>query len=127
MGKICFLTLTQVLTIHQDQIKRYGGTMGVRDVRLLESAVAQPQASFGGNWLHENIFLMAAAYAFHICEDHGFLDGNKRTALATALVFLEMNGISISDPRQKLFGAMISLAQGKLTKPALAEVFKGLM
>ena len=88
MKSLFFLTLSEVIDIHGNQIELYGGQKGVRDIGLLQSALAQPEASFAGQWLHEDIFLMAAAYAFHICQNHPFFDGNKRTALASALVFL---------------------------------------
>ncbi len=80
-----FLTVDEVLELHDLQIQRYGGSSGVRDKGLLESAVAMPQASFGGKYMHEGLFQMAAAYAFHIAENQPFIDGNKRTALAAAL------------------------------------------
>src|SRR4030066_1171106 len=108
MEDIDFLTLAEVVEIHTDQIKRYGGSDGVRDMSLLSSAVAMPYASFSGSFLHADIYEMAAAYAFHICQNHPFVDGNKRTALAAALVFLEMNGISIVDTEERLYKAMMN-------------------
>lgn len=77
------------MLIHDEQIEVYGGIHGIRDKGLLESAVMMPQASFGGEYLHNGLFEMSAAYAFHIAENQPFLDGNKRTALVAALVFLE--------------------------------------
>lgn len=87
-----FLTVEEVLIIHDEQIEEYGGIHGIRDKGLLESAVMMAQASFGGEYLHQNLFEMAAAYAFHIAENQSFFDGNKRTALVSALVFLDING-----------------------------------
>lgn len=84
-----FLTVEEVLLIHDEQIEVYGGIYGIRDKSLLESAVMMPQASFGGEYLHSGLFEMSAAYAFHIAENQPFLDGNKRTALVSALVFLD--------------------------------------
>lgn len=75
MKEPLFLTLAEVTDIHQNQIELYGGQRGIRDLGLLQSALAQPQASFSSEWLPENIFMMAAAYAFHICENHPFLMG----------------------------------------------------
>ena len=121
-----FLTLAEVINIHSNQIELYGGQNGVRDFGLLQSALAQPEASFGGQWLHEDIFLMAAAYAFHICQNHPFFDGNKRTALASALVFLELNVISLDDPKGKLLDAMLNIAKGNLSKQQFAQVLKEL-
>lgn len=114
MADIIFLTLAEVIDIHADQIERYGGSHGIRDLNLLSSAVAMPSASFGGEYLHTDIYEMASAYAFHIAQNHPFIDGNKRTGLASALVFLELNGISVSFQTNNLYDAMITLASGKL-------------
>lgn len=121
-----FLTLAEVLEIHSNQIELYGGTHGVRDLHLLQSALAQPEASFGGAWLHEDIFEMAAAYAFHICQNHPFLDGNKRTALATALLFLDINGVILLDPRQKLLDAMYGISESRLSKKEFVGILRQL-
>jgi len=126
MNSPIFLTLAEVINIHSNQIELYGGQNGVRDFGLLQSALAQPEASFAGQWLHEDIFLMAAAYAFHICQNHPFFDGNKRTALASALVFLELNSISLDDPKGKLLDAMLNIAKGNLSKKQFAQVLKEL-
>jgi len=126
MKKIVFLTLAEVIEIHTDQIKRYGGTDAIRDMGLLSSAVAMPYASFHDTFLHADIFEMAAAYAFHISQNHPFVDGNKRAALASALVFLELNGITISDPHEKLYEAMMSLTSGNLNKAGFAEILRKL-
>ena len=127
MKKIEFLTLAEVTEIHADQIERYGGTAGTRDINLLSSAVAMPYASFSGDFLHRDIYEMAAAYAFHICQNHPFIDGNKRTALASALVFLDVNGISISDSEGKLYEATMDIASGKLKKEEFANILRNLM
>ena len=126
MAEPLFLTLAEVIEIHTDQISRYGGQAGLRDLALLESAVAQPEASFAGEWLHRDVFEMAAAYAYHLCQNHPFIDGNKRTALAAALVFLELNGIGILDPRGRLKDAMIRIASGKMSKADFAKLLKKL-
>ena len=118
-----FLTLAEIIEIHRNQIELYGGDLGVRDLNLLQSALAQPEATFGGEWLHPGLFDMAAAYVFHLAQNHPFVDGNKRTALASALVFLELNGISILDPHGKLYGAVIKITTRKMTKTQLAELF----
>lgn len=121
-----FLTLAEVLKIHANQIEHYGGTDGVRDMALLHSALAQPEASFGGHWLHEDIFEMAAAYAFHICKNHPFLDGNKRTAFVSAMVFLKTNRIDFYNPKEIFIKIMLSVAEGKMGKKELAQVFRDL-
>lgn len=121
-----FLTLDEVLKLHARQIALFGGIDGVRDMALLHSALAQPEASFGGHWLQNDIFGMAAAYAYHICQNHPFFDGNKRTALDAALMFLGMNRILFSDPKEIFIGVMLSVAKGKMDKKELAQVFRDL-
>jgi death-on-curing protein len=116
-----YLTSAEVLFIHQDQIEKYGGSPELRDSGLLESALAQPAATFGGEDLHQGIFLKAAAYLYHICCNHPFLDGNNRTALASALVFLELNGATIEDPDEILYDVVIGVATGELSKEVIAE------
>lgn len=119
-----FLTRVEVLKIHTNQIKNYGGTDGVRDEALLQSALGQPEAGFGRYWQREDIFEMAAAYAFHLCKNHPFLDGNKRTAFVAAMLFLETNGISILAPQKKCIEVMRAVAEGKMGKKELAAVFR---
>lgn len=86
------LSVDIVEEIHAEAIRRFGGLQGVRDRALLESAVAAPQASFGGESMFTDIVDVAAAYLFYLCRNHPFLDGNKRTALAACIVFLRLNG-----------------------------------
>lgn len=124
MEDVVFLLLAEVIEIHHDQIERYGGQPQVRDMGLLSSAVSVPAVSFEGRLLHEDIYEMAATYAFHICRNHPFVDGNKRTALACALVFLELNGISLEDPEKILYGTMIDVACGRKGKKDVAVVFR---
>ena len=121
-----FLSLDDVLELHEMQLDSYGGATGIRDQGLLESAVMMPQASFGGEFVHKDIFVMAAAYAFHIAENQPFVDGNKRTALASALVFLDWHDIEINDPQEELYSAMIGLAQKTLDKAGLEKKKKKL-
>ena len=121
-----FLTMSEVLLILQDQVRRYGGTYGVRDPSLLSSALAMPSATFGGKYLHEGLLDQAAAYAFHLCQNHPFVDGNKRTALASALVFLSLNGVELDDPKEKLYELMMGVARGERSKAQIATEFKRL-
>lgn len=121
-----FLSIEDVIELHDMQLEQYGGATGIRSRELLESAVMMPQASFGGEFVHKDIYEMAAAYAFHIAENQPFVDGNKRTALASALVFLDWHDIEIEDPEEKLYSAMIDLANKKLDKNGLAKIFKDL-
>ncbi len=85
-----------------------------------------PKASFGGEWLHTDIYEMAAVYAFHISQNHPFNDGNKRTGLVCALLFLRLNGVPIEDPERILYRAMMDIATGTLDKLGLAEIFRSL-
>jgi death on curing protein len=121
-----FLTLAEVIEIHADQIHRYGGQAELRDLTLLESALAQPEASFAGERLHGDHYAMAAAYAYHLCQNHPFIDSNKRTALAAALVFLELNSITIMDLRGRLKNAMIRIASGKMSKADFTALLRKL-
>ena len=123
MKEPSFLTLAEVLEIQRVQTERYGGNLMLRDRGLLESALAVPESSFGGKFLHPSLFAMAAAYAYHIAENQPFMDGNKRTGLATALVFLAINRVEIKDPKGRLYKAMMDVAVRKLSKDGLAELF----
>ena len=119
-----FLTLEEVLEIHDDQINRYGGASGIRDFGLLESALAQPQTIFGGSFLHTDLFEMAAAYFFHIIQNHPFMDGNKRVGAVAALVFLEMNNKTVIMTNDELESQVLSVAQGLTDKTDSAKFFR---
>ncbi|HZY72726.1 MAG TPA: type II toxin-antitoxin system death-on-curing family toxin [Edaphobacter sp.] len=119
-----FLSLDDILEIHRDQIERYGGELSIRDRGLLESAVAMPQQSFGGEYLHPDIFEMAAAYAFHLAENQAFVDGNKRTGLAAAYMFLALNGYRLIEQGERLYEAMIAVGTHRLDKSGLAQVLR---
>ena len=121
-----FLSIEDITQIHDEQIAAYGGAAGVRDQGLLESAVAMPRASFGKAYLHEDLAHMAAAYAFHIAQNQPFLDGNKRTGLVAALVFLDLNGVTVLDPQERLYDAMIAIAERRMDKDGLAELLRAL-
>ncbi|MCI0377459.1 MAG: type II toxin-antitoxin system death-on-curing family toxin [Gemmataceae bacterium] len=119
-----FLTLEEVLEIHRDQIARYGGSAGVRDMGLLQSALAQPRATFGGQFLHADLFEMAAAYLFHLVQNHAFVDGNKRAGAVASLVFLTMNDQDIRMTNDELETLVLSVAEGKTGKKAIAKFFR---
>ena len=119
-----FLSTEMVQRIHEDQIQRYGGSLGVRDIGLLESAVAMPQAGFGGQYLHTDLFEMAAAYLFHLVKNHPFVDGNKRAGAMTAYAFLELNGCSVDAPEKEFGNLTLSVAEGKTSKSAVAEFLR---
>ncbi len=121
---IRFLDKTTILSFHNDQIQRYGGEQGIRDENLLESALAQPQASFNGEYVHKDIFEMAAAYGFHLCQNHPYFDGNKRIALIAMYTFLYVNGHQLIPEKKSLFAIMMDLANGKVKKDELANYLK---
>jgi len=115
-----FLTLDEVLSLHAEQIRLFGGSPGIRDVGLLESAIGSVEATFDDVFLHETVFAMAAAYLHGICRNHPFLDGNKRTAAAAALTFLEMNGIEVDTEEDAFYDLVIGVAEGRVSKAAVA-------
>ena len=115
-----FLSLPEVIEIHQDQIVRYGGEPGIRDIELLKSALGMPAATYGGEFLHTDIYEMAAAYLFHIVKNHPFVDGNKRTGGVASFIFLTMNGYSFNAPEDDFAEMILSVADGKLDKAEIA-------
>lgn len=121
--QIYFLTLEDVLEIHADQIDRYGGKKGVRDQNLLLSAIAQSFSSFDGKYLHKTIHEKAAAYLYHICQNHPFIDGNKRAAVVSALMFLALNNQSIDYNEAELEKLTRAVAEGKIKKKKIATFF----
>lgn len=119
-----FLELGEVLLIHQDQLERYGGPTGIRDIRLLESAVSMPRAGIADRYLHEDIFQMAAAYLYYIVKDHPFVDGNKRTGTVAALVFLTMNDVEVVIDEGELEKMVRTVAEGSKAKSEAATFFR---
>ena len=119
-----FLTLDEVLGIHADQIRRYGGRPGLRDLGLLQSALAMPETTFGGEFLHGTVFEMAAAYLFHLARNHPFVDGNKRTALMSALVFLGLNGQRLDAESGVLYELVDGVAAGSVDKAEVSVFFR---
>jgi death-on-curing protein len=117
-----FLGLDEVLVLHADQIERYGGSVGVRDLGLLESAVAAPEASFDGRYLHATLPEMAAAYLFHIAQNHPFVDGNKRAAAAAMIMFVYLNDLDLTCDEDDLYELTSGIASGAKSK-ADAAVF----
>ena len=121
---IKFLTLSEVLLILEDQIRNYGGKYGVRDIHLLSSAIYMPESSFDGQYLHKTIPAMAATYAFHICQNHPFVDGNKRVALASSLVFLDINGYEFNCKDESLYNEIMNVAKGEIKKEELLKFYE---
>jgi death-on-curing protein len=119
-----FLTYDEVVRLHIVQIELYGGSHGLRDQGLLDSALAMPQAGFGDEYLHTDLFEMAAAYLYHLALNHPFVDGNKRTALAAADVFLRLNGVRLSLGLDAVYDLVIGVCEGTVTKKQLAAAFR---
>mgnify|MGYP002716735421 CR=1 FL=1 len=115
-----FLEMGDVLDIHHALISRFGGTPGIRDSGLLESALSQPKATFFGELLHPTIHSQAAAYLYHIAKNHPFLDGNKRTALGAMEAFLRLNGYNLDLSDDEEYNMVISVAIGEMTKEELS-------
>jgi death-on-curing protein len=97
LREVRFLSVENVMQIHDDTLREEGGLPGIRDLGLLESAVAMPRAMYDGAFLHLSLAEMAAAYLFHLCQNHPFVDGNKRTAAFSCILFLAVNGIPDDD------------------------------
>jgi death-on-curing protein len=121
-----FLDVDDVLAVHAEALAAFGGSAGVRDAGLLASAVAMPRATFGGELLHEDLFAMAAACAYHIAQNQPFVDGNKRAAVLAAIVFLDINGVEIPEATDDLYDAMIGIAERRLGKDDIAAVLRRL-
>jgi len=124
MDDLVFLTLDEILRIHNDQILRYGGSPGVRDLGLLQSAVAMPPMGIGDHYFHGDEFEMAAAYLFHITRNHPFVDANKRTGAVAALVFLALNGIELAATEDKFEALVRKVAEGRLDKAGIAQFLR---
>lgn len=119
-----FLTYDEIIRLHVVQIELYGGSHGLRDQGLLDSALAMPPAGFGDQFLHADLFEMAAAYLYHIAMNHPFIDGNKRTALSAADVFLRMNGYDLGLEPDFTYELVIGVCEGDVTKKQLAAAFR---
>jgi len=109
---IVYITLDTVLAIHDDMIEKYGGSHGIRDLGLIQSAIARPQSSFGGDDLYPNVFNKAAALFHSLMFNHAFIDGNKRTTIASTARFLSLNGFEL-DVSQEDFVAFPLLVENK--------------
>jgi death on curing protein len=119
-----FLSLEDVMALHQDQIDTYGGSPGVRELGLLLSAIEMPKASFGGQFLHEDLYMMGAAYLFHIVQNHSFIDGNKRAGLAATIAFMRFNRLKLEADHDSLTEMVLDVAQGRLTKDEIAQFLR---
>jgi len=120
MKNLIFISKQIIILFHKQLIQTYGGSHGIRDHKLLDSALEQPKATFDGKYLHDKLPKMAAAYGYHLCNNHAFIDGNKRIALVAMDIFLQRNGYEIIAAENETYIMMMNLSSGKLTKEELA-------
>ena len=124
----CFhLSVEIVREIHAEALKSFGGLQGIRDENLLASAVLTPQSSLGGKSPYADIVEVAAAYLFYICGNHPFLDGNKRTAMMAAIVFLRLNGVETAPDSERWEHFVLEVASGKLDRDDTTRRLRGLL
>lgn len=116
-----FLSEDQVLRLHRQQINRFGGSDGLADESLLRSALAMPEATFGGEFLHRTLFDKGAAYLFHLVQNHPFIDGNKRIGAITTFVFLKVNGFDLVASNEVFEGLVMDVANGRSSKEQVAR------
>lgn len=119
-----FLGLDEVLCLHQRQLELYGGTPGIRDLGALQASLGMPEAGIGDDFFHKDLWEMAAAYLFHLCQNHPFVDGNKRVALAACRYFLHVNGAGTPGDSEALYKLTMGTASGKLDKAAIAAILR---
>ena len=115
-----FLNEEQVTLLHAEQIEQFGGADGLASPDLLRSAVGMPEATFGGEYLHRTVFEKAAAYLFHLVQNHPFVDGNKRIGAVAAFTFLRLNGYGLNASNAALEGLVMEVANGRAEKPEIA-------
>lgn len=116
-----FLSIEEVIQIHDDLVSEYGGLHGIRDMGLLISAIEMPKTMMFGEYLHESIFDKAAAYLFHIVCNHAFVDGNKRTGAAATLIFLHQNGSRAKFDMHEYEELVCGVAQSKISKEEISR------
>jgi death-on-curing protein len=124
VSEIQFLTFADIVEIHKYQIENFGGADGLRDIELLKSAIGMPESTFGGAFLHPTIYEMAAAYLYHLVENHPFVDGNKRVGAMAALIFLDINNIEFDAPESLFTEMVLKVASGKMLKAEITLFLK---
>jgi death-on-curing protein len=124
MNEPTFLSVAEVIALHDVQLVAFGGAAGLRDPGLLESAVAMPQMGFGEEYVHADLEEMAAAYLFHLVKNHPFVDGNKRVGFHAAYVFLALNGLVLDMPEEVAYDLVIATAEGRATKAEIGAAFR---
>lgn len=122
-----FLTVALVKELHAEAIAQFGGSHGLRDEALLESAVAAPQATLGGESVYANLEEMAAAYLFYLCRNHPFVDGNKRVALGSCVLFLRLNGLEPAPDGPEWEELTLDVAGSKLDRDQTTKRLKKLV
>jgi death-on-curing protein len=122
-----FLTVALVREVHAEAIAQFGGSSGLRDEALLESAVAAPQATFGGQSVYASLEEVAAAYLFYLCRNHPFVDGNKRVALGSCLLFLRLNGLEPAPDGPEWEAFTMDVAASKLDRDQTTRRLKALL
>jgi len=122
-------TLDAVLVIHEEVLAAHGGSTGLRDKGLLESAIAAPQATIFGESVFEDGIEIAGAYLYYLCQNHPFIDGNKRVALATCLIFLSENGLIQNETLDcyDFEGLTLDVASSKLSREQAAARLRRLL
>jgi len=121
MNDVIFIKPEHIFRLHKLAIDDFGGAMDIRDADLIDSAISQPMATFGGEFLHASIYEMAAAYYYHISQNQGFSDGNKRTGFLALYTFLKINGYDLTVPSEYVWPVLLKVASGILEKADLAE------
>lgn len=116
-----FLSVEEVIEIHDDLVIQYGGLMGIRDMGLLISAIETPKATMFGEYLHDSIFDKASAYMYHIVSNHAFVDGNKRTGAASSLIFLKVNGIKHKYDIKTMEDLVVRVAMSQVNKTDISH------
>ena len=123
MDGLIFVSVGDAITIHRRMVDDFGGDSGLRDRGLLESALAMPKAMFDGDYLHVDLPSMAAAYHYHLCANHPFVDGNKRVAVAVAEIFLRANGLQLEASDDEIVELTLGVASGTTGKPEVTGFY----
>ena len=121
MNDIIFIPKEVIIYLQKQLILNYGGTHGIRDENLLDSAIEQPKVTFDEKYLHDSIIKIAAAYGYYLCKNHPFIDGNKRIALVAMDIFLQRNGFEIIANEKDMYNLIMELASGNLSKDSLVN------
>jgi death-on-curing protein len=127
MNEPMFLTLDEVLELKAEALEHFGGQDGIRDITLIESAIATPRQTFAGEFLHADLAAMAGAYLYHLASNHGFIDGNKRVGARAAYVFLALNGCEVDFPLDQTEQLVLGVAKGEVSKDEVAAFIRRLL